>query len=565
MRETEAVMYQDIPQPKLQTKQLTNWSVKDIVMASITVAVVGASLIFLGVWGCLLFTVILVPLNIRTRHGYGRMYSEIVTGVKSFLRDTLHKGVWWEANDTSGSHFARYLRQHHTAIPLRAGRVQATIDGKLERFSLLHQLDRPYDHFLITARGGAFVNEDINQQARLVSELADRTNQVIAQSDLKAGISYLRITSPFDPAEPTAMMRESLNPIVAQPELFDLDTDTLEWAKLMHQVADEIRSTAAANGAAEMWSLIVITIKRSVATWRSAGKGALNDEEVYDLPIVEFGRSLVDSLASSTTLGLQDVHCLSLPELASVVRASWDATGIQKYMLARDRGEIPRTDEEVDAVLAYFEAEAQAEAAQARKAKDKARILAEGKTKGAAEVDRLLQMWPQKCVKTSLKGDYLQFDDNYIGILRITQLPDKVRSDTVMALHYVAPTGRWTRLAMVGQSVSGDTETQQSIVGESALINFQRAWFKNRVVQNPKFAKKQRELALQTQQISANSVAQYFNGFYTVVESSPRRLHLALKEAKASLNNSHFKCEQVEGSARLIDIGVSALLGTNRA
>jgi hypothetical protein len=541
MQENITVPYQDIPANKLQAKGFVNWTGLDgfVLFTSIGVSIA------LGVWTHWLVgvavAVFLLPLSIRLKNSLGRMYFEIAKGLYGEYIDHVLKGVLWRADDKSNKfirwlRYKKYRRNPPSPIPLQLGRVQAMIDGKLERFSLIHQLDRPYDHIYLAARGGAFADLDINRNHRAVNELARLTNQIITQTSLKVGISYLRIKGPFDATKTAQYLRSNMNPFIANPQAFSLDPDMEAFTDWMRENSNQLRPVARSFGAAESWYVIVITIKRTHA-WNTARKGKLDDQQLYDLPIVELGRAMVETLQQSSLLELADIRCLSLAELSSMVRCSLDVADIDTYYNDRAAGRIPRNDEEIDALLAEY---------------------------GEDYVNDILQAWPRECIETSKKEDYLKLDGNYITTLRVTQLPQQARADQFLALHYMLNKGQWSRQAMVGESASGSAETQQLIISQSAQISLNTAFKSNRVVTSPKFKKRQRELSQQVEQLSANSVSQHFNMLITVIAPDLVAMKKGRQKVISACAANNFKTEVIKGSAFQLDAGISGMLGINR-
>jgi hypothetical protein len=541
MQENVSVPYQEIPGNKLQAKAFVNWTGLDgfVFFASIGISIA------LGIWthwlAGLAMVIFLLPLSAKFKTSMGRVYYEIAKGVYGEYLVHALRGVLWRSNDTSNKfvqwlRYKKYRRNAPATIPLQLGRVQATIEGKLERFSLIHQLDRPYDHIYLAARGGAFADIDIARNHRAVGELARLTNQVITQTSLRVGISYLRIKGPFDPTKIAQYLRTNMNPFIANPDRFELDPELRDFTEWMRENSKQLRPMARAFGGAESWYVIVITIKRTGA-WRTARKGKLDDQQLYELPIVELGRAMVDTLQHSPLLELTDIRCLSLAELSSMVRCSIDVTDIQDYYQKRAAGEIPKTDEEIDELLAQY---------------------------GEEYVNDALQVWPTECIEVSGKDNYLKLDGNYITTLRVTQLPQQARADQFLALHYMLEPGQWSRQAMVGESASGNAETQQLIINQSAQISLNAAFKNKRLITSPKFRRRQQELSQQVDQISANSVSQHFNMLITVIAPDLASMKRNRQKVISKCAANNFKVETIEGAGFQLDAGISGMLGINR-
>ena len=314
--------------------------------------------------------------------------------------------------------------------------------------------------------------------------------------------------------------------------------------------------------AAEIMSFITITIKRR-RKWKNL---RLTNDQIAETPIIELGHALIEGLRESSNLMLQDVHSPSLPDSALMARSSWDVFGIEDYYRRRANGEMPRTDDEVDAIIeSYVEAAlAKAKAASITSERKLRTIAAKAQMEGAREVDRLLAAWPQERIETDGKEDFVRFDNNFIAILRVTELPKQFRSDQIMSLHWRVKK-RWTRFAFVSESISGDAQTTMLTYKASALENFNRAFYGRRIIRDPRRTNRSKEVMGELEQMAVNTIAQMANGLVTIVESDPRRLRRAVKEVKAKYKSIGFKTEQVKGSARLIDYFFSGALAANRA
>jgi hypothetical protein len=289
-------------------------------------------------------------------------------------------------------------------------------------------------------------------------------------------------------------------------------------------------------GASKTWYLIVISIKRN-REWRKASKGKLSDEQLNELEIIDLGRSMVEALGASNQLELEDVHCVGLAELSTLVRCAWDVAGIDTYFRARAAGLVPRTDEEIDIIR---------------------------QESGDAAVDAALQTWPSKCIETPNTRDCIRIDDNYISTLRVTELPERIRADQYISLQYKGKANSWNRMAMVGLSVSGNTETRNLLLGQSALINAQSALAGNHVVDNPHWRNKRRQLANQTQAMSTHSVSQHFNQLHTSVANSYPELKRNRSKLSAAIGADGFPNEVVRSPDRQFAAFISGCLGINR-
>ena len=556
MPDRNSTLIQNNPRPKLQGRPLSNWSRQDIIILLLILGTLGLTWWLVDYSVALVLSPMLIVLY-RRSNGYGRFYYDAFTDVASMWRDHYHKGIWWRADDTEGPRFARWLRQRHPALPAQFVRIHAEIEDEVETRCILHQTDMPYDQFYIAASGGAFASADVNDQTRLVTEMNSLFDQIIAQSGLKAGISHLRITGPFNQMKVSNRMKKGMSPTVAQPDFFELDEKTARRVAKMRENAKQITMELEKYRAAETWSLIVITVKRRF------NLANLTARQVSQTPIIELGQALMEGLRENGNFKLQNIHSPSLSEAALIARSSWDVVGIHDYFRRRESDAVPKTDEQVDKILENYRNAAEFKARDEKSERKRKAIIAAGLEDGAREIDRLLEAWPQKCIETNGKEHYLRFDDNYIAILRVTELPKQFRSDQIMSVHTVDKK-HWTRFSFVSESISGETQTNMLIYKASLLENINKALYGRRILPDPRRSARSRNAMEQVEHMSVNTIAQMANCLITVVERDPQRLRRAVKTVSAKYGRIGFKTQQVKGSARLINYFFSGALAANR-
>lgn len=547
MQNPDVLLYQEVSQPKLQARVLTDWSRTDIWVLVVIILVIIASGVWVGVsssWGLAVFVILiemmaLLPLVFRFAKGLGRLYDEIVVGVNADLRHKLLGPEDWLAEPPETG-FKRWLRDRNGkrgSLPIRLDSVQASTEDGTFRYAMLRDTERPYDFLYARAKGGAIASLDPNDQTRGVAELATIMNQICTQSSLQAGFSLLRTTSPGDQSQLTRTFGVNMNPVIAGPEQFDLTPARAKWVERMRRNAALLMPTAADFGHAETWSVIAICIKRDTLLWRKAKRSGLTDDQLYDLPIVELGRELVQALEASPTLGLDQVHIMETTELAEFMRISLDVANLNDYYFKRASGKIPTTDDELD------------------------KLREEKGNQAAAEA---LECFPNRVIEIPRDGTWMRIDDTYIVTVRITELPSKVRADQYQAIHHLPTLGVWTRQAMVGEGLSGSAETRNLVVAASAHANLQAAFTSNQVVESPGWRKRRRQLARQTEEVAATSVVQHFNQLHSVLHTDRRT---ALREARkliARLQASGWDGEIVANRGRQRDVVISGCLGANR-
>lgn len=546
--------YQEIPENRLSSKGTINWSREDLMVMVTFSLIIIATIVWvhslahnwtLATFAGLPVMIIAVALISKWRDSYGRVYREIYCGLYGLIVTMgIKKGILWIADD-NGSRLARWLRGRKQAIPLQLGQVgPMEVDGEMKRVSVLNQTDGPYVHLPILADGGAFAVVDQDRQMRLVDRLATITNRIITQSDLKCGISYLYIPGPSDGSAFTNYIRVAGDPVVAQPDKFELDKGAREFAQWLKEDAEQLHTVMRKLGTARNWMVIMVTIRRD-HQWKLARKGKLTDEELNDLSIIELGRDLVNDLSADAELELANVRVPGLVELSQMVRCSWDVVGIAQYYTALNQGLIPHTDEEVDEIRAQY---------------------SDNPDAAAKAVNAALRCWPEKIVEIQPSGKCIRLDDNYIQMMRITRLPEQCRADQYLALHSMPRMNQWLRQSMVAQAVSGKTESMSLIYSASLMTNAYNALYSNRVIENKGswWHRRSREKQRQAEQLSANSVAQHFNQLYAGVGASEREVTKLNKSYRSSLTASGFSAKVIPGPENQMNGLISACLAANR-
>ena len=548
MMDVQSLPYKEIPDNKLQARILTNVSPTDRWVTLVTVLVMAAS----GIWmykltgssvpaiiTVLFEALIYMVMMYRMKLGFYRIYGELVHGFARNGKHSLFRAIWWKANDTDGW-IVRWLRDRNgkrPALPFNFTVIRAELEGKVERVAVLRELDRPYDHVYFTAEGGSFVTHDPSMQMRLVDVLASITNRAVSMADLKLGITYLRVLSPADESRFTDFFGSNMNPVIAHPEQFVLDEDTLAWASDMQNTLNELRPATRAFGAGRSTGVIKLTIKRDRRAWRKAHGGRFSNEELYDLPIVELSRAMADALATNSLFAFQNVKVLGLADLAELTRSALDVSDIQEYYAERQAGNIPQTDDEIDEIVAR---------------------------EGVTGLNARLQCWPRDSIELGKDGKWMRIDGTYFSVLRITQMPRRARADQFLNLHFLAPSGVWTRIATVGQSISGNTETRNLIIQSSAMANFQQSFFSNRIVDDPRKRRRRQQVESQTEEISANTIAQFFNILVVVAATSERDAIHQRRLMKVNLQDAGFDAQNVDDVTHLQNAVYSGVLGVNR-
>lgn len=546
--DTQNLPYKDVPDNKLQARVLTNISPTDWTMIGVCLLLTAVTAVWVynitGTTVMPLLTsvfqlMLLGTLLYRFNNGFNRIYLEVYRGIRLGAKHRLMHGIWWKAVDTD-RWFIRWVRNRNgkrPAMPFNFTVIRAEIDGVIQRVAVMRELDRPYDHVYFIAEGGSFVTHDPSMQMQLVDILASVTNRTVSMADLKLGITYLRVLSPADESKLTKYLTANIDPVVAMPDQFELDEDTRAWAADAQVTLNELRPAIRKFGGARSVGIVKLSIKRSRSTWRHIKSGKATNEELYDLPVVELSRAMAESLRSNSVFDFTRVEVLGLAELADFVRSSIDVVDIQSYYADKVAGKIPSTDEEIEKIV---------------------------ESEGATGLNQRLQCWPRQEIELGPNGKWIRIDNTYFATLRVTAVPRRARADQYLNIHYLAPPGVWTRVATVGQSVSGATETRNLIYKNSLLLNFQSAMYSNRIVQDPRRRRKQQLVDNQTEEISAHTIAQYYNNLVVVAASTERDVLRNRRTMKGNLLDAGFETQYVDQIPHMMDALHSGVFGINR-
>ncbi len=589
--------YHLVVQNKLRGRMVDNTSIGSLapfILSILTTVVVGVlsyrltesalvALMSILVTSALLASLVYVPAN-----GWGPGYWQIHLLNKS-SRLERRQGVWWEAKPSDAAKPKRREKRMRRTIPIRIEVIEIDYEGKRYRIPLHHHIDKPYDQLYILAKGGAFASVDSFQKYRLNGELARIFDRTLSMTELRAGIGCLRVTAPLNQyATYLPYMVRNMNPIVARPEQFKLDDGLAKVVERLRSLANQLVPEMQAHYAAEDWGLLVVTIRRKEG-WKKAALGKATNEQLYNLPVLQLGRSLEEDLRASTSLNLHDVHILTPEELFMLDRMSWDTTGIEDFY------------RQYAAIVTDYERKTAAEVAGVRQdhhttqwvkgeqydpdadqpdlnnntvTNGKPDSLPERLVKEITitnqrqmfkELTETLSCWPETAIVSPSK-DCIRMDNNWISVVRICSLPEQVTEDHYQSLHYISvEPGVRMRHYIGGESISGDTETLALMLKESAFTNLYDAIFEHAVVKHPGAKRQKEKLAVQSEIISANSIAQLFNEYWVVVAPSYALLKEQRNSLCADLKARQFKDVQVVDIMALqVDAFLTGALGAVR-
>lgn len=517
---------QDIPYvhsiaTRLRGRSLQGWNKNDFIVVVICVllctcvgvwlaGLAGSS--YVGTLGAVVTAILLwFWLLHRYNDAYGRGYRQI--GL--YLRSNTKRPHWQQG------------RKPRIPLDLQFV-VGQDASGDSRKIALLHNREAKLDRMYIRARGGLFAAEDAQGQHRLAEELSQILDRAFNMSDLSAGVAFLHLSSPASMASMDAYICEHGDPAVFLEGVFQLEPDQEEFAQFLREIQDEIYPALRELGAADDWGLIAVTIKRRKRQWRKVLQGQATKDEIYELPVFELGLGLVEALESSS-LGLSDIHVLEPHELFLLCRASWDVYGMAEWQ-----------DTYWDIVQRYGDSDDL-----------------------MTQLVSHLSCWPEEIIQSET-DTVVRWDDNYLQVLRVNQVPELLRADVCLGLQYgIAAGGKWVRRFYGGESISGDTETTTTLVGSGLLINFETAFLSNMTVRHPALARRERKLAERADMTSTMAKMQLSNEYVVVVGPDVVTVRKHAKAVKAEYLSANYRVDVVEPSALHIDAVLAALAAPN--
>ena len=500
---SQEIPYMEVGDRKLHGRSLDGWSKYDVAMLIIVIlasacAGVGGWLwrgsVYEGIGSGLFASVVLwFLLLFRFPGSYGRNYRALAL----VFRNTPEK-VWWDENESK--------QDVSSVIPFEIEFLKFPDQlGRKRRLGILYHKDKNCDQLFIRARSSKLSSVDPWEQDALVQELEGIINQTLSMTQLSTGVASLRVMSPENLNDLRNYINSFGDPAVFRNDVIQVNADEEEFTDWLREIFADQLEAVSATGAAENWCLFVLTIKRR-GEWRKVVKGKADDQDFYELPVIELSLNIEEALAASS-LGLAEVKVLEPHDLFMLCRASWDIAKIKEF--SRSCYEICDAYE-----LLSDEEKAEHELIDLLKAK--------------------LSCWPEHRIQ-SVSKTVIKLDSNYASIIRITGLPKYLRADTSLALHYMPKLNVWVRRLCGGESIKAAAETNQLLVKQSAFQNLERAFLSNLAVRHPKIGKMERTLQAQAERTSQYSIAQLFNEYWVVMGIDERTVKANTREIRAQL------------------------------
>jgi len=485
----------------------------------------------------------LLALNLRWQ--YGRVWWELWCMLKDVyiyfgLGDTLYLA---SSEDDSGV-IRRFLRQKRYRRPKNrfVWPIKHTIVEALgERYGIIQQLDRSFDHIPVRGHGSDFSAFNHDRMHDVSNNLAYNIDQVAATADgsgLKVGMSYVRLTRPSNSFKAETYFALNGQPLVFDTDQFEVDDATAETMARLRENADQITATQRANGAAETWQLAVATIKRT-SEMEKAAKGQLDDPRLYDLPLIELGRQVVEAINGSG-MRVRDVHCLGYLELCQLIRGSYDVTNLSFHdSRFGDRIELVSEADVADPDSPYQ----------------------------AEDLGTLKDPFPVAPHESIVVGsDFACLDGNWISTIIVTKRREVFHVSEVQEIyHHRAPRGVWSSAVSAGQTISGSMATNVLVYQQRATSGIRRGLLGGRQeIEHPNTQKRRHSLKQQAELMSQSSLAQQFNDVFAVVAPSREAMVKGRNHLLGTLRNNGYKCRVVKGRSRQLDGAITGALGIHR-
>jgi hypothetical protein len=550
--------YFENPHNRLRHTFLYNWTLGDKIVAVLTLFAILAGLFSGNGVLVLLFGWILVLMNVRIeyarlwreiRFAFAEVYIGTFLGGILFLHDDLYPDVtaeggirrWFQLRKQA---FVRWLRERRfrrksrrPVFPIHVRVVRAA--G--EEYGIARQINRDLDHIFIAVDGSEFSSFDHETKFAVTNELAEAINQVSAQSTMRIGVSMVRATNPMSELPNILYFAEAGQPLIFNSERFQLDEEMQQYVNNALQTLSELPATHRAYGLADEWELCVVTIPRERGM-RQAAAGNLSEVEISDLPLIELGRMMIETIMNSG-LGARNVRCMCVHELSVFLRASWDKVNLDFHEFIP-----PETLEYVGP----------ADIGQLAAGTDYAYQRSD-----LHRVKNALRYYPRDIIEVG--HDWINMDGNFMSVIRTTKLKEQVPVETMqIAYHESNAPGVWTTASSVGEVISGTAETNTLYIMQSWSENFNGAFRRNRIVEHPKVSRRRNELSRRTTAMSRSSFAEQFNDLRVVFGTDMDDLKRKRKAQMGILRSEGLGCKVVTGKARQLPAVVSGLFATNQ-
>lgn len=477
-------------------------------------------------------------LLLRLNNGWARQYQEI--GLrrrhKAILREAKkHQAedpTWplYQGGDTNTSPPVDSHEEYKAPITQSVIVVRDEFGNK-QRIPVLSHLDpeNPCDYIYIRVKGGRFVDNDNEAQALAIHELASIVDRTLLLTELKAGISPVYIRAPHNVHEDYRYYEDRGNPLLTSDDYEILDPTMAALVERLQEDSNQYASMVRAYGMVTDWSLFVITIHRDKKTSRMMANQEVDEDALYNLPVLMLARGLVDRLSSSPVLRYDSVDIVKEHELCILVRQAWDIAGIQ----------------------GFYETIAQ-----------KQRAFDDGLI---TEEQFAEYLWTEVgCLPRTVRSpdkQYMVADGNFISVMRIEELPEYVYPSVENSMLRLGAADVWLRQASVGVSSSASAERTR-IYGKKATSANLFTAFLSWLSIVPDFVENQQdELNEQSQQLRQVALVQRYERYSALVATAHARLFQARVEYISVLKGARYKPEVVELTSLHQDKLLAAILG----
>jgi len=550
MSDTTTAIY-EIDEHKVKGTLIQGWTVGNYVALGLSVSLVVLFAVWLHITGHgFLWTVVLIafllPFNWISE--YDKIYAEILRGINGVVIGRVLHGMLWygpdERKDLVEGRIARFVRARFYD---RHPPFQVTLQSVValgETYGVLNQTDSNIGHMYLRADGSLYAGLDPEARQMAHKALSLALNRFFGRMDGDVGISQVRVTRPADLTILPLTQRVAGNPFMMKPDSFKLPPERERFFDWQRRNFELLAPAAMDNGAAENWELFVVTFKWGQESSR-ADKGKMSEEELYDRPLIDLGRALLEEVSNLERLGLQNPRIMGPAELAFFIRSCLAPFELDKYYQSRREGVIPLTDDEV-----FYVSQEMID--------DHPELWGQDDLNSITNLD----VWPVREIE--VLHDRIRLDDSWFMVIREIQKARLEATDTAQAVHYTMPFNSWDSFAEVCEKVSGEVETRQIMFQESARQSLYRMMNRDRVVEHPKHRRRRLKYEEAINRASANSINQRYHRIRVLSAPTSDKLDTQLKLLRSRVAPQGVRIRPVKGRARLIDGVITGLLGANR-
>lgn len=596
MSDTSNQYYYQNPGNKAKGTYLQGWTIGDRWVFGLSILSVITAWVAVEAdrlhWGwATLVMIVAVFINVHVE--YARLYAELWQLAKSAYIAVFLGDILWEA-EPSGNRLRGFLRERRyrfsssrrAVIPLALDFVEASVDGIVERYGVLNELDTDFGYMYVVAEGSAYGELDFEDQQRVHSDLSRALNSFYGTADRKVGVTQLRVERAADLTGINRMFSESGDPFMfyvdglpedVDPERrqFDLDPSRRAWAEFRSRNLEHLTMAARKAHATRNWQLLVISFRwKSVAARALLGK--LDDEQINDQPLIELGRTLHEEIAAIGALELQNPHVMGPIELSEFISCSLgaDLAGTEAFYAAKAQGLMVTDETKLEVVTAemvqahpelYAKSDVGTIATSVVVTAEM--VSSQPDLYGESDIGRIvdrLKTWPSKRIVA--RSDRLQIDDTLFMVVRFTHTPEVEHPTRAQLVHFSTPAGQWSSFAAVSVRTSGSIDTNMLMTKETARRSYEEYRTKRKMIVNPKYRRRQQLADAALQQVSISSTNQRYLPVkvLTAPADQPKLLEKRFKAFRVAAKNQGIRVSKIKGRVRMLDAVITGVLGVNR-